>query len=183
MERIGVVHGRFQILHNDHMKYILAGKNRCEHLVIGITNPDPSLTSSDATNLERSLDSSNPLSYLERYWLVKAALIEEGMDYTQFSVIPFPINFPKLYRYYVPVEAMFYLTIYDDWGRRKLQLLSENGLRTEILWDRPADQKGLTGSRIRNLIADGGKWESFVPLSVAELIKKWNIASRLKKLR
>ena len=43
MHKIGVIHGRFQLLHNDHLKYLLAGKKRCEHLVVGITNPDPAL--------------------------------------------------------------------------------------------------------------------------------------------
>lgn len=37
---VGVVHGRFQLLHNDHVKYIMAGMERCERLVIGICNPD-----------------------------------------------------------------------------------------------------------------------------------------------
>jgi D-arabinose 5-phosphate isomerase GutQ len=40
---VGVIHGRFQILHNDHLKYLLAGKDLCRHLVIGITNPDSPL--------------------------------------------------------------------------------------------------------------------------------------------
>ena len=39
MDKVGVIHGRFQLLHNDHMKYLLAGKQRCEHLIIGICNP------------------------------------------------------------------------------------------------------------------------------------------------
>ncbi len=47
----GVIHGRFQILHNDHMRYLLAGKERCEHLVVGITNPDPTLVREDAAEM------------------------------------------------------------------------------------------------------------------------------------
>jgi len=43
MTERGVVHGRFQVLHNDHVKYLLAGKARCRHLVVGITNPDSPL--------------------------------------------------------------------------------------------------------------------------------------------
>ena len=39
----GIIHGRFQILHNDHVKYLLAGKQFCRHLVVGITNPDPTV--------------------------------------------------------------------------------------------------------------------------------------------
>ena len=41
MIEIGVVHGRFQLFHLDHLKYVLGAKARCRHLVVGITNPDP----------------------------------------------------------------------------------------------------------------------------------------------
>lgn len=180
MEKFGVVHGRFQVLHNDHIKYILAGKQRCDQLIIGITNPDPTLTGSDEANPTRSLSSSNPLSYFERYLMVKAAMMEHGLAYSEFSVTPFPINFPDLYKYYVPTEAVFYITIYDDWGRRKNELLGRAGLRTEVLWDKAPDQKGLTGSHVRTLIAQGGQWENCVPKSVAALINDWRIPARLR---
>ena len=66
MVEVGVIHGRFQVLHNDHMEYILAGKARCEFLVIGITNPDPTLTRTDPADLSRSAATANPLTYFER---------------------------------------------------------------------------------------------------------------------
>ena len=47
IEKTGVINGRLQVLHNDHLKYLLAGKKRCDHLVVGITNPDPTLTRKD----------------------------------------------------------------------------------------------------------------------------------------
>ncbi|MFW9878404.1 MAG: nicotinate-nucleotide adenylyltransferase, partial [Candidatus Thorarchaeota archaeon] len=28
---IGVIHGRFQVLHNDHIKYLMAGKRLCKY--------------------------------------------------------------------------------------------------------------------------------------------------------
>jgi|GEM_PF-3973487 len=36
-EDVAVIHGRFQALHNDHLKYLLAGKACCRHLTVGIT--------------------------------------------------------------------------------------------------------------------------------------------------
>ena len=183
MEKFGVVHGRFQILHNDHVKYILAGKQQCHILIIGITNPDPTLTESDDANPSRSLSSFNPLSYFERYLMIKAAMVENDLGYSEFCITPFPINFPDLYKYYVPTDAVFYITIYDDWGRRKKELLTKTGLRTEVLWDRAPDQKGLTGSYIRSLMVNGGNWENFVPKSVAALINEWGIAARLRSMQ
>lgn len=36
MRHIGVVCGRFQIFHNEHLQYVMAAKEKCEHLIIGI---------------------------------------------------------------------------------------------------------------------------------------------------
>lgn len=35
MVEVGVIHGRFQVFHNDHLEYVLAGKSRCRHIVVG----------------------------------------------------------------------------------------------------------------------------------------------------
>ena len=35
MRQTGVIHGRFQVLSNDHLCYLLAGKARCCHLIVG----------------------------------------------------------------------------------------------------------------------------------------------------
>ncbi len=180
MDELGVVHGRFQVLHNDHIEYIIAGKRRCSKMVVGITNPDPTLTSGDEANPSRSLESSNPLTYFERYMMIKAALAEKGLSYSEFSVTPFPINFPDLYKHYVPTSAVYYITIYDDWGRRKHELLTKSGLKTQVLWDRPSEQKGLTGSFIRSLMMKGLPWEQFVPKSVAALMTQWDIPARIR---
>jgi nicotinamide-nucleotide adenylyltransferase len=119
MTETGVIHGRFQVLHNDHLTYLLAGKERCSHLVVGITNPDPTLTRDDPADPHRSLPGSNPLTYYERYLMVTSALIEAGLGFREFSVVPFPVNLPDLYRHYVPLDATFFLTIYDPWGEKK----------------------------------------------------------------
>ena len=97
---IGVIHGRFQVLHNDHIKYLMAGKELCSHLIVGITNPDPSLTRDSSANPHRSTPLANPLTYYERYLMTKAALVEQGLELSEFSVVPFPINVPELIKYF-----------------------------------------------------------------------------------
>ena len=179
-EPIGVIHGRFQVLHNDHLHYLLAGKELCRHLVVGITNPDPLLTRADPADRARSAPEANPLTYYERYQLVRAALEEAGVDHNAFSVVPFPVNLPELYRYYVPLDALFYLTIYDDWGRAKLERFGGLGLRTHILWERPVEEKGLRGTEVRGLMAAGLPWEHLVPASGVALLKRWRIPGRLR---
>lgn len=176
--KTGVIHGRFQLLHNDHIKYLLAGKERCDHLVVGITNPDPSLTRTDSADVARSSGRANPFTYFERYRMVREALAEHGLR-DEISIVPFPINFPELYFYYVPLHATFFLTIYDDWGERKLQIFQQMELQTEILWRRPLSRKGLSAADIRKKIVDKEDWQHLVPPAVARLVESLNLRQRL----
>jgi nicotinamide mononucleotide adenylyltransferase len=178
----GVIHGRFQILHNDHMRYLLAGKERCEHLVVGITNPDPTLVREDAADKYRHGSEANPLTYFERYVVLREALREAGLRLDDFSIVPFPINFPELLRYYVPMDAVFFVTIYDDWGRRKLEMLRSEGFVVDVMWERNKVDKGIESSTVRGLMKRDSAWEHLVPFSTAGLMKKWQIPERLKML-
>lgn len=180
--KIGVVHGRFQILHNDHLKYILAAKERCRELVIAITNPDPQLTLEEADDVHRSSPLANPLTYFERYKLVKTAMHSAGQDFDSFYIVPFPISMPERYRFYVPMDAVFFLSIYDDWGRRKQHYFKSLGLKLDILWDIPLKDKGISGTHVRKLMIDNGSWEPLVPVEVAALLKKWQIPERLRQI-
>ncbi|MFP5212727.1 MAG: nicotinate-nucleotide adenylyltransferase [Acidobacteriota bacterium] len=177
----GVIHGRFQVLHNDHLKYLLAGKARCRHLVVGITNPDPLLTRDDDADPQRSEPGSNPLTYFERYAMTRAVLVEAGVREADFSIVPFPINLPELYPHYLPMDSVFYLTIYDEWGRRKLEQFKSLGLKTEVLWERSIREKGLSAGDIRRKMANGEPWEHLVPPATAALMKRWDIPERLRK--
>jgi nicotinamide mononucleotide adenylyltransferase len=182
MVEMGVIHGRFQVFHNDHLKYVLAGKSRCRHMVVGITNPDPTLTRDDPADALRSDPTSNPLTYFERYTMVRAVLLEAGLNHAEISIVPFPINVPELYQYYLPLDATFYLTIYDAWGRRKLEQFQSAGLKTKVLWEKTPEEKGLRAGDIRRRMALGDPWEDTVPQATANLMKTWSIPDRLGKL-
>lgn len=182
MIKTGVIHGRFQVLHHDHLKYLLAGKARCDFLYVGITNPDPGHTAADDADAHRSTPANNPLTYFERALLVRAALTEAGVSPGEFMVVPFPINFPDLYHYYVPPDATYFLTIYDPWGEKKLAMFAALGLRTEILWRKTPETKGLSSSEIRRLMAAGEPWHNLMPRAAARLLEEWQIPARLRKI-
>ena len=179
---IGVIHGRFQILHNDHVKFLLAGKKLCDHLIVGITNPDPSLTKAHDSNPHRSTLIANPMTYYERYVMIRETLLENGLELSEFSIVPFPINVPELLKYYAPMDAVFFLSIYDGWGRQKKEYLEELGLKVHILWEVPLEEKGLSGSDIRNSMLKGEPWEHFLPAAAIKLVKKWDIITRIREL-
>ena len=183
MTETGVVHGRFQVFHLDHLKYVLAARQRCRHLVIGITNPDPTLTRADAADPGRSLPEANPLTYFERVAIIREVMFERGLGPSEFSIVPFPINFPELYRFYLPLDAVFYLTIYDDWGKRKQEMFKSLGLNVEVLWTRPLQQKGISAGEVRERMARGVEWEHLVPPAAASVMKKMGIPERIANLK
>jgi len=177
--RAGLIHGRFQVLHNDHLVYLLAGKERCDHLIIGVTNPSMELTETEESNPERSDPSNNPLTYEERKIMIRKALKEAGISAETFSIIPFPICKPEILKEMAPKEAVYFLTIYDEWGHEKLKRFGALGLQTEIMWEKPESEKGISGKDVRHAIRDNNGWQSMVPPAVAELVESWNLQERL----
>ena len=180
MHPTGFIHGRFQVLHNDHLAYLLAGKERCERLIVGVTNPDAATTRAEAADPKRSSLENNPLSFEERKAMIEAALVEAGVDRHAFSVVPFPINCPELLRERAPRDAVYFLTIYDEWGREKLKRLDSLGLKTEVMWEREQNEKGISGTDVRAAIRDGREWRHLVPPSVAVLVDRWHLAERFR---
>ena len=171
MDKIGVVHGRFQVLHNDHMKYLLEAKKRCEHLIIGICNPEADLMKYTKANPHRSKRSANPLTYYERAVCVREAMLENGIKKEEFDIVPFPINFPDKIFNYVPLDAKFYMTIYDEWGEEKYNTLkNEMKLDVEVLWKVTLDKKGISASDIRKNMQLNKPWKHMVPSSVYKYI-------------
>jgi nicotinamide-nucleotide adenylyltransferase len=180
---VGVIHGRFQVFHNDHLKYLLSGIKLCHHMVVGITNPDPSLVRQETADPNRSSLTANPLTYYERYILIHSVMQENNIDLRDLSVVPLPINRPELYKYYVPLDAVFFLSIYDDWGKKKLSYFESLGLKTHIIRKVPLEEKGISAGEIRNFMINNQPWEHLLPTSVARLMKQWKIPERLKKAK
>ena len=180
MDEIGVIHGRFQVLHNDHMKYLISGKRLCKHLIIGICNPEVHLSKYTSSNPHRSLRSSNPLTFYERLECIKGAMLEYGVERDEFEIVPFPINFPDRIFNYVPSSAVYYMTIYDQWGKEKYHTLKEElHLNVKVMWEVPIEQKGISASDIRLSILNGTEWRHLVPTSVYRYICDNNIDKRI----
>ena len=180
-DQLGVVHGRFQLLHNEHIKYILAAKARCDHLIIGICNPDATLTKYAAENPHRSQIASNPFTYYERYQMIHGAMIEHGITLNEFDIVPFPINHPELIFNYAPSEAKFYMTIYDEWGRSKKKMLEDIGCHVEVMWQRDISEKVLSGTDVRTCIRMNMDWKQYVPQFVYQYIQQNHLDDRIRQ--
>ena len=136
MTETGVVNARFQIPHLKHIEYVLAAKMRCRKLYIGITNPDPSCVRESVNDEIRSTPEANPLTYLERFEMIKASMEEFGVPRSDYEIVPFPIHRPEYITQYTPADAVYYLGICDGWDEEKLKILKGLGLETEVLWRR-----------------------------------------------
>jgi cytidyltransferase-like protein len=177
-ESVGVIHGRFQPLHLGHLEYLLAGKERCEVLVVGITNPDPWQTGFEPSDPSRSSAASNPFTFYERYLMVEGAMDEAGVARTEVRIVPFPHNHPERIGHYAPPDALYLLSIYDDWGETKLRRLSDLGLRTHVLWRR--DAKVTTGSEVRRRITEDEPWSHLVPEATRRVIVELGLDRRIR---
>ena len=174
----GVIHGRFQPFHKDHLKYVTAGMEKVDFMFVAITNPDPSLTKADTANPERSQLSFNPCTFYERLLMIRDALYDAGYNEDRFCIVPLPINIPELYHYYVPRDAVYFLTIYDEWGEKKLKTFQDMNLKTEVLWRRK--EKGIEGRELRRRICEGEPWEEMVPPATLRIMERYNISERIK---
>ena len=181
MVELGAVCGRFQIFHREHLQYVLAARERCRHLIVGITSPDSSVALPEREDANRSQARANPCSYYERLEMIQAALVEAGVSRETFDIVPFPIGAPQLLHFYVPKDAYVFLTILDDWGRRKAQRLQAFGYRTEVLWEKT--HKGVSSSMLRQYITEGKDWSGFVPPATYRYITQKGIDRRIREGR
>lgn len=181
-EKRGVIHGRFQCLHNKHMEYLLLAKSRCQTLIIGISNPDVSYIRPSENDRDRSKKENNPFTYFERYEMIRDAMLEYGVPREEFEIVPFPINKPEYISQYAPTDAIYYMSICDAWGQEKYDTLTGLGLRVEVLWKRKPEEKGTTGTEVRKLIMEGKPWDHLVPKSVHKYITKNRLDERIIRL-
>ncbi|WP_202620890.1 adenylyltransferase/cytidyltransferase family protein [Pseudoflavonifractor sp. 524-17] len=180
-EQLGVITGRFQGLHLGHMEYLLAAAERCEHLIVGLTNFSPWEEAPAALQgLKRLEADANPFTFYERMVMLRDSLMEAGLPRERFDIVPFPIEHPERISHFAPPEAIYFMTIYDQWGEHKKKVLEDLGLRTEVMWVRTDSQRLTSGTEIRRLIAQGEPWTHLVPPAVRRYLDGHDLVRRLQ---
>lgn len=166
---IGCIHGRFQPFHNGHFEYLLAAYERCEKLIVGITQYDPEVV--DAESPAHRMDHhENPFSYWERLRIMRAVIDKSGLPPTKVEVVPFPIHAPQTIRNFVDPKCIMFTTVYDSWNIQKIRRLREHGFKVCILWRRRV--KAIEGKKVRAAMRqDPQLFEGLVPEGVAETIR------------
>ena len=179
MVDLGFIHGRFQLFHNDHLRYALLAKEQCQKLIVGITSPENANLLREEVDPHRSNAASNPFTYYERFNMVKFALLEAGLKREDFEITPFPIERPEILYNYVPLHATSFFTIYDDWGYENLHRLSALGYGTHVLFD--TRDKAMCSTEIRQKIVDDQDWSAMVPPAVYQYIIDNNLTDKVKQ--
>jgi nicotinamide-nucleotide adenylyltransferase len=165
----GMIHGRFQPFHLEHLRYFRLAWKQSENVIVGITNPDPSTVVADELCSHRDLPDENPFTYTERLIMIRESLREEGYPLERVLVVPFPIHHPERWACYVPSGTVMFVVVYSPWEQRKVERLREAGLEVVVV---DTLQKRITGQQVRSLIASGGGWEHLVPAAVARFLRR-----------
>ena len=176
----GMVYGRFQIMHMKHLEYILAAKMRCQKLYIGITVPDAQYAPTDAGSNYRARKSANPMTYIERYEMIEGCMRDFKVDRNEYEIVPFPIDRPAYIDQYIPKDAVIFMSICDEWTQKNEKLFEYWGLNTEILWRKDPQDKGISGTEIRQRILAGEKWNDLVPRTVYNYVINHGIDNRIR---
>ena len=177
----GSAHGRFQPLHNEHLEYVLAAKERCEFLWVGITRFDISAEHLNPLGRHRERPEANPLTYYERVTIIRQALMDSGIPPSEFEFTPFPIETPSALSLFLPKHVVCYTTICEEWNREKIRLLEGEGYKVEVLWERIPKQ--LQGTDVREAIASGDeRWKTMVPPATIRGVERFGVVERLQRL-
>jgi cytidyltransferase-like protein len=168
--RYGMIHGRFQPFHVGHLTYLRAALEGCKTLIIAITNPDPAAIREEAEASHRHRSDANPYSFFQRQIMIRETVLDEGVDLRRVVFIPFPINFPERWKYYVPPGTVQFIRVFSDWERKKVERFREAGYVVEVL--HPGAVKEVEAKDVRALMESGGDWRSLVPSAVARVIDR-----------
>ena len=176
--RYGMIHGRFQPFHNGHWQYARAALARCDFLIIGITNPDPSLIVLESTDSERHLPEANPFTFFERQQMIQATLVDANVPLSSVAIVPFPIHHPERWRYYCPTETVQFIRVFSTWGHEKLRRFRDHGWQVDVLDEGTA--KEVNGREVRRRMREGWGWEELMPLGVARVLREIGAVERLR---
>ena len=157
--------GRFQPVHKGHVEVLKWLYSRSEEVLIIVGSA------------QRSHEVKNPFTAGERITMLRLALREAGLDLSRFIIVPVPdIEYNSLWVSYL--ETL--VPEFDAVASRNplvVRLFKERGYM--VLAPPFFDRRVYSGVRIRRMMLEGGEWESSLPSSVVDYIKRIRGVERL----
>lgn len=161
---------------------LLAAKETCRHLVLGVLSPEGSLEDGAGKGPGASESATNSLlSFDERHVLLRDLLDAEGVDPFAYSVVPLPLAQPVLYKFYLPQGATLFLPSEDDPHFVRLaaglaeEAQAEGFALVEIATSVPEFP---SEAEVRARLMAGENWRELVPALVAERLTALGIPGR-----
>jgi nicotinamide-nucleotide adenylyltransferase len=164
----GIIVGRFQPFHKGHLKIIKKILEDIDELVVII----------GSSQYSHKLD--NPFTAGERNTMIRNALKEENIQLSKIWIIPVPdVHEHALWVAQIVGYSPNFDVVYANEPLTS-RLFIEAGFKVKSM---PFIKRDVySATKIRNLMINEGKWEEFVPNSVAKFIKEINGDVRLQDL-
>lgn len=176
---VGMVHGRFQPFHHEHLEYILCGINRSNMCYIGITQPDIENLSETCGAAHRAQELGNPFSFEQRKMMIEITLHRLGIPDDCYKVIGIDIDnidssLKKLNSQAPDKGPVQIMKIFSDWEKYKKSKFIENGYDVVEICEshKEFSSKNITGTLVRELINTKRNWEDYVPIGTSRVVKE-----------
>jgi nicotinamide-nucleotide adenylyltransferase len=163
----GLVIGRYQPFHLGHLKAIQEILQSCDEVIIGIGSA------------QYSHMRDNPFTAGERYQMILESLREVKLQQRAHIIPIIDINRYSLWVSHVKSLVPGFSTIFTS-NPLTERLFSEAGYKvrqTEIF-----RRSEYSGTHIRELMINGGRWKELVPASVADVIESFHGVERVREL-
>ncbi|MCA9253663.1 MAG: hypothetical protein KDA54_21255 [Phycisphaerales bacterium] len=177
---LGMVHGRFQPFHHEHLEYVLHGITHSQKCLIGITQPDVRNISACETMPHRGTPEANPFSFDERVDMIRISLESLGIEDKYYEIMRFDIDgadetIPTLlettFKDEKPVQ---FVKVFGDWELSKIEVFKKHEFPIELLRDKDSQfsPKNVTGTLVRELISSERNWRDFVPAGTKAVVPR-----------
>jgi nicotinamide-nucleotide adenylyltransferase len=163
-EITALIVGRFQPLHNGHMKLIEHVEGEVDNIIIGI----------GSSHAGHTWD--NPFTAEERRGMIERSL----KTFQRYKIVEIPdVHNDKIWVSHVKRIVPEFNVVYAN-GDREIRLFREEGFEVR---NTPMFSRDLySGTEIRRRIAWDEKWERLVPQGTVDVIHKVNGVRRIKEL-
>ena len=174
---LGMVHGRFQPFHHEHLEYILYGITHSKKCLIGITQPNNQKISDCNLAPHRGKPEGNPFSFEMRRDMISLSLDELGVPRDRYEIIPFDIDNHSASINNITsnfgTSVIQFLKLFSEWELHKKSLFEQSKFEVQTIRDRSNQfsPKNVTGTLVRELINSNRNWEDFVPIGTKAVIQ------------
>ena len=161
--------GRFQPMHNGHLSVLLRAFEENDEVIIALGSAFESHTT------------RCPFTTEERMMMIRAVLDDAGVSRDKYQIVAVPdINRAGLWPHHIKSMTPEFGRVYSS-NAYVARLFEETKdyevVMPEMLMD--GDER-ISATHIRDLMMEGGDWESLVPSVIAEYVKKIDGVARLR---